>query len=603
MRNKLKKIFPNKIRNQLFVVYILTFTAIIIIISTVLIALLSNLMIDKIGASRLDLLKQIGERSNVVKNSSITISNLYKLNSSLISALTGKLDATREKKIKVNLDDMKKNFDVVFSEVGIAFDVIVIGDNGFCYSSQAGDNYDFASLKNQLWYKSIFGKKDDITFISSFKDVFGVGKKQYVFSASRRILNSDGNEVGTLLINIDEVYLSDIYQSALNGTNVIYIIDSNGNIISHTNKDMRGMNFINVENFKKLYGENDFRLTKKSVGEYLISNYHDTQTGWTIIEEMPSSFVLSDVYRAYIIISIIIGICFLISLVISYLVAGKVSKPLLDLCDSLNQVKEGNFDVVSKVTGYDEINLLKSSFNGMAQEIKKLLEDIKNKEAYKRRIENDLLRAQINPHFLYNTLFSIKCLAETRRPEEVSEMISALIDFLKMTLRKDADLICLSEEFIITEKYLVLQQMRYGDKLSFEFEPDEKTTQCMVPALILQPIVENAIFHGIEAKNEMGIIVISSEIQNESLIISISDDGAGMNEDTLERVIDTCTNKEYTRNESIGIANVSGRIKVDFGNEYGLHIESEAGIGTTVTIELPIIDKKLRTINDENFDC
>jgi len=603
MRNKLKKIFPNKIRNQLFVVYILTFTAIIIIISTVLIALLSNLMIDKIGASRLDLLKQIGERSNVVKNSSITISNLYKLNSSLISALTGKLDATREKKIKVNLDDMKKNFDVVFSEVGIAFDVIVIGDNGFCYSSQAGDNYDFASLKNQLWYKSIFGKKDDITFISSFKDVFGVGKKQYVFSASRRILNSDGNEVGTLLINIDEVYLSDIYQSALNGTNVIYIIDSNGNIISHTNKDMRGMNFINVENFKKLYGENDFRLTKKSVGEYLISNYHDTQTGWTIIEEMPSSFVLSDVYRAYIIISIIIGICFLISLVISYLVAGKVSKPLLDLCDSLNQVKEGNFDVVSKVAGYDEINLLKSSFNGMAQEIKKLLEDIKNKEAYKRRIENDLLRAQINPHFLYNTLFSIKCLAETRRPEEVSEMISALIDFLKMTLRKDADLICLSEEFIITEKYLVLQQMRYGDKLSFEFEPDEKTTQCMVPALILQPIVENAIFHGIEAKNEMGIIVISSEIQNERLIISISDDGAGMNEDTLERVIDTCTNKEYTRNESIGIANVSGRIKVDFGNEYGLHIESEAGIGTTVTIELPIIDKKLRTINDENFDC
>lgn len=603
MRNKLKKIFPNKIRNQLFVVYILTFTAIIIIISTVLIALLSNLMIDKIGASRLDLLKQIGERSNVVKNSSITISNLYKLNSSLISALTGKLDATREKKIKVNLDDMKKNFDVVFSEVGIAFDVIVIGDNGFCYSSQAGDNYDFASLKNQLWYKSIFGKKDDITFISSFKDVFGVGKKQYVFSASRRILNSDGNEVGTLLINIDEVYLSDIYQSALNGTNVIYIIDSNGNIISHTNKDMRGMNFINVENFKKLYGENDFRLTKKSIGEYLISNYHDTQTGWTIIEEMPSSFVLSDVYRAYIIISIIIGICFLISLVISYLVAGKVSKPLLDLCDSLNQVKEGNFDVVSKVAGYDEINLLKSSFNGMAQEIKKLLEDIKNKEAYKRRIENDLLRAQINPHFLYNTLFSIKCLAETRRPEEVSEMISALIDFLKMTLRKDADLICLSEEFIITEKYLVLQQMRYGDKLSFEFEPDKKTTQCMVPALILQPIVENAIFHGIEAKNEMGIIVISSEIQNERLIISISDDGAGMNEDTLERVIDTCTNKEYTRNESIGIANVSGRIKVDFGNEYGLHIESEAGIGTTVTIELPIIDKKLRTINDENFDC
>nr|WP_315101653.1 sensor histidine kinase [uncultured Catonella sp.] len=593
MKNiKLKKIFPNKIRNQLFAVYILTITAIIIIISTVLIALLSNLMIDKIGASRLDLLKQIGERANAIKNSSITISNLYKLNTSLISALDGKPDTPEDKELKVKLDDMKKNLDVVFSEVGIAFDVVVIGDNGFSYSSQAGDNYDFASVKNQLWYKTIYGKDDDITFISSFKDNFGSKKKQYVFSASRRILNTEGKEAATLLINIDEVYLSDIYKSALNGTNIIYIIDINGNIISHTNK-----------NIKKLYGENEFRITKKSNGEYLISNYHDTQTGWTIIEEMPASFVFSDVYRAYIIIFIIMGICFLIALVISYIVARKVSKPLLNLCDSLNQVKEGNFDVVSNVKGYDEINLLKNSFNSMAQEIKKLLEDIKIKEAYKRRIENDLLKAQINPHFLYNTLFSIKCLVETGQPEEVSRMISAFIDFLKMTLRQDADLICLSEEFAITEKYLILQQIRYGDMLSFEFEPDEETRDCMVPALILQPIVENAIFHGIEAKNEMGIIIITSKIQNGKLIISVSDDGIGMNSEVLEQVISKCNKKEYTRNESIGIANVSGRIKVEFGDEYGLQIESELDIGTTVTIKLPAINKKTRTGYYENFNC
>ena len=604
MKNiKLKNIFPNKIRNQLFAVYILTITAIIIIISTVLIALLSNLMIDKIGASRLDLLKQIGERANAIKNSSITISNLYKLNTSLISALDGKPDTPKEKELKVKLDDMKKNLDVVFSEVGIAFDVVVIGDNGFSYSSQAGDNYDFASLKNQLWYKTIYGKDDDITFISSFKDNFGSKKKQYVFSASRRILDTEGKEAATLLINIDEIYLSDIYKSALNGTNIIYIIDINGNIISHTNKNMRGMNFINVENFKKLYGENEFRITKKSSGKYLISNYHDTQTGWTIIEEMPASFVFSDVYRAYIIIFIIMGICFLIALIISYFVARKVSKPLLNLCDSLNQVKEGNFDVVSDVKGYDEINLLKNSFNSMAQEIKKLLEDIKIKEAYKRRIENDLLKAQINPHFLYNTLFSIKCLVETGQPEEVSKMISAFIDFLKMTLRQDADLICLSEEFVITEKYLILQQIRYGDMLSFEFEPDEETGECMVPALILQPIVENAIFHGIEAKNEMGIIIITSKIQNEKLIISVSDDGMGMNSKVLEQVISKCNKKEYTRNESIGIANVSGRIKVEFGDEYGLNIESEPDIGTTVTLELPAISKKTRISDNENFNC
>ena len=172
-----------------------------------------------------------------------------------------------------------------------------------------------------------------------------------------------------------------------------------------------------------------------------------------------------------------------------------------------------------------------------------------------------------------------------------------------MTLRQDADLIYLSEEFVITEKYLILQQIRYGDMLSFEFEPDEETRDCMVPALILQPIVENAIFHGIEAKNEMGIIIITSKIQNEKLIISVSDDGIGMNSEVLEQVISKCNKKEYTRNESIGIANVSGRIKVEFGDEYGLQIESELGIGTTVTIKLPAINKKTRTGYYENFNC
>ena len=139
--------------------------------------------------------------------------------------------------------------------------------------------------------------------------------------------------------------------------------------------------------------------------------------------------------------------------------------------------------------------------------------------------------------------------------------------------------------------------------LSFEFEPDEKTRDCMVPALILQPIVENAIFHGIEAKNEMGIIIITSKIQNEKLILSVSDDGIGMNSEVLEQVIGKCNKKEYTRNESIGIANVSGRIKVEFGDEYGLQIESEPGIGTTVTIKLPAINKKTRTGYYENFNC
>lgn len=549
-------------------------------------------MIHEIGNTRVDVLRQIGERSNTVKNSSITISNLYNLDSLLLSTLYEKLDTEEEKEVKVHLDNMKRNYDVVFSDVGIAYDVVVIGENGFNYSSQAGDNYNFNSLKNQLWYKKIYEKNGRITFISSFKDVFGTEKTKYVFSASRIIYDLEGKVVGTLLINIDENYLANLYDSTLNGNNSIYIVDRNGNIISHNNKSMRGMNFIDVEKFKQLYGENEFHIIKKSQGDYLISNYYDQQTGWTIIEEIRSAAVFSKIYYVVYITFFVICACLVISLFVSYYVSERVSRPLLNLCYSMDQVKKGNFDVISNVGGYDEINKLKDSFNNMAQEIKKLLEDIKRNEYYKRQAELDFLRAQINPHFLYNTLFSIKCLIEIGKKEQVSYMISAFIDLLKMTLRKDTDLISLEEEFLTTEKYLILQQFRYRDKISFEFELDEKIKKCMVPPLILQPLVENAIFHGIEAKNDMGIIVINANIKGNLLMISVVDDGIGMSAETIKNILQKCNDKEYKRSEFIGIANVCKRIKINYGEEYGIHIASEVGIGTTITVELPVIMDK-----------
>ena len=583
----------NKMRNRLFMVYISTFTVLIIVISVTLIAFLSNLMIKEIGASRIDLLRQIGERSNAVKNTSITISNLYNLNPSLLKALVEKSGEAEEDEVKKNLDIIKNNYNTVFYDVGISYEVVIIGENGFSYSSQAGDSYNFDSLKNQLWYKTIYEKQGDITFISSFKNIFGTQKDRYVFSASRTIKDNLGNEVGTLMINIDEEYLYNIYASALNGKNSIYIIDKNGNIISHNDRNMRGLNFIDVEKFRELFGKNEFHITRKSKGDYLISNYYDSQTEWTIIEEMPTSAVFGKVNEIYYIIIIISGICFAIALVVSYHISKKVSRPLLSLCDSMNRVKTGDFDVISQIEGYEEIDSLKESFNSMASEIKVLLETVRKKEKHKRQTERDFLRAQINPHFLYNTLFSIKCMVELNKNSQVIYMITAFIELLKMTLREDTNLISLEEEFSITEKYLILQQIRYGEKLVFEFEIDEETREYMVPALVLQPIVENAIFHGIEAKNDMGIIVVGAKIQDDSLIISIIDDGVGMGIEALRHIQEQCEKKEIKKSRSIGIANVANRIKMDFGDEYGVNIESELGIGTIVRLKLPIIFDQL----------
>lgn len=546
-------------------------------------------MIEEIGETRVDILRQIGERSNAIKNSSITISNLYNLDSRLLHAVREDLDADMEQEVKVYLDNMKKSYDLVFSDVGIAYDVVVIGENGFCYSSQAGDKYDFKSLETQLWYKTINEKQGDITFISSFKDVFGTQKDKYVFSASRIMKDNLGRKIGTLLITIDETYLANLYTSVLNGSNYIYIIDNNGSIISHTDKNMRGMNFIMIDNFRKFYGVNQFHIIEKSYGKYLLSNYYDTQTGWTIVEEMPVASVFSEISKILYIIFAFLGVCLALAVAVSYYVSYRISRPLLNLCNSMDEVKKGNFDVISNVKGYKEIDQLKNSFNGMAHEIKNLLEDIKKKEAFKRQADLDFLRAQINPHFLYNTLFSIKCSVELGKNQQVIYMLGAFIDLLKMSLRKDADLITLKEECETTEKYIILEQIRYGDKLSFEIEMEENTKECMVPALILQPIVENAIFHGIEAKDDMGILVITSKIEKGVLYISIIDDGVGMTKESIDHLLEQCNLIEYKKSKSIGIVNVAHRIRINFGAEYGIKIDSEIGIGTTITLMLPVI--------------
>lgn len=567
--------------------YLTTFTVLVLIVSAVAFVFLKQLLVDEIHASRLDVLKQIGERANAVNNSIITISNLYTIAPNLLGALSGEPENAGQ--IKKQLDEMKTGYNTVFRDVGISYEIVVIGENGFQYSSQAGDAYDFTSLKNQLWYKTIYEKKGDITFISSFRDVFGSDTGKYVFSASRTIKDSGGNPLGTLMINIDEAYLERLYHSSLNGNNSIYIIDSKGNVISHSYKNMRGMHFIDIDNFNRLYKHKNNHVVKKSQGDYLLSYYYDPYTGWTIIEEVPVAVVFSAVDEALYIMLGVVAVCLVIALFVSMYISGRISRPLLTLCNAMGQIQHGDFDVSSNVSGYAEIEQLNDSFNEMAHEIKQLMEDIQTKEAYKRQAELDFLRAQINPHFLYNTLFSIKCQAEIDKNQQVSAMLGSFIDLLKMTLRKGSNLIPLKEEAAVTEKYLALQQICYRYNFSFEFELDEDTLDCAVPALILQPIVENALFHGIKAKGDFGMIILSSGIIDKQLMICISDDGAGMASAAIEEIEEKFNAGEKKSNDSIGIANVSKRLKKNFGNEYGVRIQSSPGIGTNVVLNLPVL--------------
>ncbi len=584
---RIKKSF-GKLKVQLYLGYAVTFTVISVLVFSVMFFGVRKMMAAQIGQSRLDVLKQISERSNTIKYSTITLSNLYRYDQTVYSCLKrrdGDGDA------RGYLDSLKNNYDRVFHDVGLSYDVIIIGENGFQYSSSGMDSYDFEGLRNQLWYRNGYDAQGDIVFISSFLEKFDrtSQEKRYVFSAFSQVMDGE-EELGTILINVDEKYLSDLYVLPGEKSN-IYIFDSKGNIVSSHDKSLLGKNFIGVENFRKLYGENESHIIKKLGKDYLLSNYYDAQTGWTIVEEMPGSVIMRPLNRFMMILMAVLAGCLMAGAGMSYYVAERMAKPVLKLCSSMNQVRQGDFDVISDVGGYEEVTQLKDSFNDMAGEIRNLMESVQQKEIKKRKSEMDFLRAQINPHFLYNTLFSIQCMTELGKNDQAVLMMAAFIDLLKKTLSVDEDFITLKEEFESTEKYLVLQQIRYGDKIHFECDMEMDTKDCLVPALIIQPIVENAIFHGIEAKEEPGLIVVESSRMDEALFITVSDDGIGMDEQELKQLYQRFDNREYQSGKSIGIMNVQNRIRINFGGEYGLTVESEAGIGTSVTMKLPVMEK------------
>lgn len=584
---RIKKAF-GKLKVQLYLGYAVTFTVISVLIFSVMFFGVRKMMVGQIGQSRLDVLKQISERSNTMKNSTITISNLYRYDETVYNCLT-ETDGGQES--GNYLDSLKNNYDRVFRDVGLSYDVVIIGENGFQYSSSGRDSYDFEGLRNQLWYRNSYDIQGDIVFISSFLEKFDRANQEerYVFSAFSRVMDK-GRELGTILVNVDEKYLSDLYALPGEKSN-IYIFDSKGNIVSSHDKSLLGKNYIGVGNFRNLYGENQSHIIKKLGKEYLLSNYYDPQTGWTIVEEMPGSVIMKPLNQFMLILMAVLAGCLLAGAGMSYYVAERMAKPVLKLCRSMNQVRQGDFDVISDVGGYEEVTQLKDSFNDMAGEIRNLMESVQQKEIRKRKSEMDFLRAQINPHFLYNTLFSIQCMTELGKNDQAVLMMAALIDLLKKTLSVDDDFITLKEEFESTEKYLVLQQIRYGDKIHFECDMEPETENCLVPALIIQPIVENAIFHGIEAKEEPGLIVVESTIMDEALLITVSDDGIGMNEQELRQLYERFDNREYQNGKSIGIMNVQNRIKINFGEKYGLTVESETGIGTSVTMKLPVMEQ------------
>lgn len=272
------------------------------------------------------------------------------------------------------------------------------------------------------------------------------------------------------------------------------------------------------------------------------------------------------------------------TMIFSVRAARRITDPISSLSEKVASIGSEHFSSRPIVTDIRELQTLDKGFDEMSSRIDALIEKQKQDQLSLHRAELELLQAQINPHFLYNTLDSILILAESERLQEAAEMVSSLSSFFRVSLSNGKDIITLGDERNHVTSYLNIQQIRYSDILRFEVSIPEELLDCRVPKLILQPLVENALYHGIKNRRGPGLIRVTGEQAGNDILLQVTDNGAGMTKENLDQLQNGIYNDKHS---GLGLYNVHKRIRLYAGEPYGLSFASEPGKGTTVSVLLP----------------
>ena len=465
--------------------------------------------------------------------------------------------------------------------------IMVFGYNGKFVSDRRSTSLNpHARPEEQLWYKQ--AKQEGGKPVVSSSHVQHVIQNEYrwVVSLSRELKSTDGIAgEGIFLVDLNLSVISEICsQVNLGKRGYVFIVDSGGNIVYHPQQQLIYSN-LKSELIDKAMHTDSF--VTYDGDESRIYSVHDTKFGWKIVgvaytdelvtnkHTIQSSFLLLAVF----------GLA--ITLLLSFVLSHRFSKPIRNLQDKMKQVEKGNFDIRAEIEQENEIGQLGRTFNLMVGHTKELMSEIIKNEETKRKSELKVLQSQINPHFLYNTLDSIIWMAEGKKHEEVVLMTSALAKLFRASINKSDELVPVFIEIEHIRSYLLIQKMRYKEKLDYRIDVSKDIMACKTIKILLQPFVENAIYHGIKNKPGCGLITISGGEKDGKLVFTVEDNGLGMTPEQLRHILVPKTGTKRGKGAGVGIANVHERIQLYFGTSYGVSFESEPEKGTRVTLTIP----------------
>lgn len=440
-------------------------------------------------------------------------------------------------------------------------------------------------ITEELWYKNLMEAPPYEAVITGAA-VRGITEDNdaYVISLAKRILDSsNGKLLGIQLIELDYA----VIENTLNDINLgkdgyLFIMNDSGEMLYHPLL-INNTSAINEDAALILNSENAVIEISEENKLYITERIPDTNlkiVGVAFIDEIAAQ--AGEVIWGY---CVLTGVLALIGVLISIRLAKLITKPIKKLELAVNEVEEGNLDADFSITGTYETEKFASSLSAMTANVKRLMARIVEDQRLIRTNELTALQSQINPHFLYNTLDSIVWMAEENGSPEIREIAVALAEYFRIVLSEGRDMITVSEELRHVRSYLIIQQMRYQN-MSYEIEARDKTEDCIIPKLILQPIVENAIYHGIKNSAD-GKIIIRAYQSGKDLILKVEDNGRGMRPTVLNEVF-APRRKNAVGAGGVALNNIKERIKLYYGEDYGIEIKSAFRKGTQVILRLPV---------------
>ena len=597
---KKKKGILQWFRNQKLgkkIMYTFVFAAVIplLAVQMVMLYVISNNMKAKVDALMVSQLVQISERTSLTLNVYTNLVYQIYSDNQVIEALGvyGEEDSGRKARAYREISERIQQYGI--STSGIECISIILPDG-------EDITYDFglASGVDNLWEEyadktaiAPYVRAEEETnmailpterFVREGEEarIFHIAKRMYDFKAIQK------GSIGTVIMSINESVLQDVCNTAREEEAEIYavhfIADSKGNVLTYPNSFYSGIRMDpdkTVTEFVEVTGE----LAGKNCA---VNQYWDEQLEWTFYNAYDKNYMMRDVRHVQYLTVIIGCILFFVSVLLIRYTVRLIERSTNSIIGGIQQVQQGNLDVRVLVDCEDEMGQIADNFNTMTEKVRKLIEEVKEALEKQKNAEIRALEAQINPHFLYNTLDSINWMAIEKGEYEISKMLRNLGVILRYSISKSNQMVDVLEMADWLDKYVSLQQMRFNDSFSFELHVDEEAKQIRIHKLLIQPFVENAIIHGFKGIESGGILrvdVMLSE-QAEELDIIIEDNGKGMPEEFVQKCNDY---GDSVRDDfgNIGLNNAFSRMRMYYGEAVSWDVSSIPDVGTIITLKIP----------------